>query len=374
MMIGSHDQQALRMLMLASVFGATFSISGTVGAHGTIVSPESRVWNCRQEGPEALQSEACKAAKAVSGTQQFYDWNGIRQGDAGGNHQNVVPNGQLCSGGDPNTFGGLDLARSDWPATSVNSGPQTFTWDNPATHDTAYYQYYITRSDYDVTQPLTWADLEQIAQTDPSPRESSPSHTINLPPRDGRHVIYSVWQRSDSPEAFYACVDVAFGGGNTDAGPDTGGRGNTGGGGGTGSGGDNSGGNTCIGVPNWENTSSYLGGDQVRFNDSRFEAKWWTSGENPSTTSSEWAVWIDQGDCADAGENTGGGGDTGGENACVGIPNWETASVYVGGDQVRYNDSRYVAKWWTSGENPSTASSEWAVWANEGSCAVSDGS
>jgi len=29
-----------------------------------------------------------------------------------------------------------------------------------------------------------------------------------LPVRSGRHVIYHVWQRDDSPEAFYACVDV----------------------------------------------------------------------------------------------------------------------------------------------------------------------
>ena len=34
-----------------------------------------------------------------------------------------------------------------------------------------------------------------------------------LPPRTGRHVIYHVWQRDDSPEAFYACVDVLLRGG-----------------------------------------------------------------------------------------------------------------------------------------------------------------
>ena len=32
--------------------------------------------------------------------------------------------------------------------------------------------------------------------------------TCPLPPRSGRHVIFHVWQRDDSPEAFYACVDV----------------------------------------------------------------------------------------------------------------------------------------------------------------------
>ena len=30
--------------------------------------------------------------------------------------------------------------------------------------------------------------------------------------KTGKHVIYNVWQRSDSQEAFYACIDVSFSG------------------------------------------------------------------------------------------------------------------------------------------------------------------
>lgn len=33
----------------------------------------------------------------------------------------------------------------------------------------------------------------------------------DVPARSGRHLIYSIWQRSDSPEAFYTCSDVVFG-------------------------------------------------------------------------------------------------------------------------------------------------------------------
>ncbi len=43
------------------------------------------------------------------------------------------------------------------------------------------------------------------------------SYVINatLPSgKSGRHLIYSIWQRSDSPEAFYSCSDVTFGGSN----------------------------------------------------------------------------------------------------------------------------------------------------------------
>jgi chitin-binding protein len=39
--------------------------------------------------------------------------------------------------------------------------------------------------------------------------------TGNLPSgKSGRHIIYTVWQRSDSAETFYSCSDVLFDGGS----------------------------------------------------------------------------------------------------------------------------------------------------------------
>ena len=39
-----------------------------------------------------------------------------------------------------------------------------------------------------------------------------------LPNKSGRHLLYKVWQRNDSPEAFYSCSDVVFGQGAQTAG------------------------------------------------------------------------------------------------------------------------------------------------------------
>ena len=182
-------------------------------AHGTITSPKSRIFTCYSENPENPVSNACKAMVASSGAQGLYDWMGVRQGAANDNHQSVVPNGQLCSGGDPATYGGLDLTRSDWVSETVSSGSYTFTWTNTAAHATLYYDYYITKNGYDPTLPLKWSDLELFCHTGlNTPAESSTSHTCTLPQRTGKQVVYSVWQRSDSPEAFYACVDFNFGG------------------------------------------------------------------------------------------------------------------------------------------------------------------
>ncbi|MEM1178499.1 MAG: lytic polysaccharide monooxygenase [Acidobacteriota bacterium] len=196
-------------------------------AHGTILEPQSRVYKCRfADNPENPQDPACAAAVEFAGDPQFlYDWSAIRQGDADGQHQQVVPDGQLCSGGDP-VFAGLDLPRDDWRATAIHAdadGTYEFIYRASAPHATQDMLFFVTPEGWDPTAPLAWGDLdfdptdsdidpfcelgsvplETLPQIGPAYRMRCP-----LPQRTGRHVIYQVWQRSDSPEAFYACVDV----------------------------------------------------------------------------------------------------------------------------------------------------------------------
>ena len=66
----------------------------------------------------------------------------------------------------------------------------------------------------------TWNDLEvkpichYIPDTAVSPLQSAGTKGFEdfscVVPDDkkGQHVIYAVWQRDDSPEAFYSCSDV----------------------------------------------------------------------------------------------------------------------------------------------------------------------
>ncbi len=180
-------------------------------AHGTVVDPPSRVWNCYQENPENPQSQPCIDAVASHGTQPLYDWNEINQAQAAGNHQNYVPDGNLASGGRPGKYGGMDQVRSDWVSTPVSPGPFKVIWSNSAPHATEYYEVYITKDSWDPSQPLTWSSLTLLVRTPQSPAANYVEIDVVLPEREGRHVIYSVWQRSDSPEAFYSTSDVDFG-------------------------------------------------------------------------------------------------------------------------------------------------------------------
>ncbi|MGC3004084.1 lytic polysaccharide monooxygenase, partial [Streptomyces sp. G35A] len=194
-------------------------------AHGSMGDPVSRVSQCFAEGPESPKSAACGAAVAAGGTQALYDWNGIRIGDAGGRHQELIPDGKLCSANNEQ-FKGLDLARADWPATSVSSGSHTFKYRVTAPHK-GTFTVYITKPGYDPSQPLAWDDLDLAnpvaTATDPAASGGFYTFGGTLPERSGKQLLYAVWQRSDSPEAFYSCSDVTFGGGSggASAGGDT---------------------------------------------------------------------------------------------------------------------------------------------------------
>jgi chitin-binding protein len=195
-------------------FALTAVAAASASAHGSMGDPVSRVSQCYAEGPESPRSHACRAAVAAGGTQALYDWNGIRIGDANGRHQALIPDGRLCSANN-DEFKGLDLARADWPATSVSSGSYTFRYRVTAPHKGAF-KVYLTKPGYDPTQPLAWDDLDLsnpvATATDPVAAGGFYTFSGTLPERSGRQLLYAVWQRSDSPEAFYSCSDVTFGG------------------------------------------------------------------------------------------------------------------------------------------------------------------
>lgn len=199
-----------------AVIGVTLS-AAPAHAHGTMSSPVSRSYVCYAEGPENPSSELCKAVVGAGGPQPMYDWNEVNIGDAAGRHRQLIPDGKLCSAG-RDKYRGLDLARADWPTTTLPAGAQTtFTFAATAPHRGAF-ELYITKDGYDPTKPLAWSDLESapfLTVTDPTLSGGAYVMSGAIPAnKRGRHLIYAIWQRSDSPEAFYSCSDVMIGAGS----------------------------------------------------------------------------------------------------------------------------------------------------------------
>lgn len=190
--------------------------SGAAAAHGSMSVPPSRVYHCAQGNIENPADPACRAHVQQFGTQAFYNWNGVNQANAAGNHRAVVPDGTLCAGNN-GMFRGLDAVR-DWKAHAIApdaNGRFQFEFRAPAAHATRDWIFYITRAGWDGSRALRWDDLDEFCRLGNVPLSPGNLYRMDcpLPQRAGRHVIYNVWQRSDSPEAFYTCVDVQFTGG-----------------------------------------------------------------------------------------------------------------------------------------------------------------
>ncbi|HSC69092.1 MAG TPA: lytic polysaccharide monooxygenase [Cellvibrio sp.] len=283
----------------------SFLAATQASAHGYISSPKSRVIQCKENGIESPTHPACIAAKAA-GNGGLYTPQEVAVGGVRDNHEYFIPDGRLCSANRANLFG-MDLARADWPATAVTAGPLQFTWTNTAAHKTMYFRYYITKQGYNHSQPLRWSDLELIHDSGKADQEQFSYHRVNMPARTGRHIVYSIWQRDwerDSAEGFYQCVDVDYGNGSSigsssrsslrsssatavtssavasSISPDT-----------------------CSSLPVWNAATAYTNPQQVKHNNKRYQANYWSQGNDPATNSGQYSYWLDLGSCVTSGSS-----------------------------------------------------------------------
>lgn len=227
-----NRRRRLALWLAAATVGAGTVViaADPAAAHGAMMVPGSRTYLCWKDGLNgtgAIQPKnpACAAAVAQSGTNSLYNWFAMLRSDGAGRTAGFIPDGKLCSGGATvYDFSGFDLNRSDWPLTHLTSGASMeFDYSNWAAHP-GTFSLYVTKDGFDPTRQFGWSDLEStpFLQVTNPPQIGSPGTndghyywTGRLPSgKSGRHIIYSVWSRSDSTETFYGCSDVMFDGGN----------------------------------------------------------------------------------------------------------------------------------------------------------------
>ncbi|CAG0935331.1 Chitin-binding protein CbpD [Thermoflexales bacterium] len=260
------SRQAGRVVLIFSLIVlVSVLLVNLVQAHGAMQTPLSRVYSCYLENPETPDTLPCRDAIASSGTQPLYDWNEVHLLNAGGNHRALIPDGKLCSAGLAK-YAAFDQPRTDWVTTVLPaSGSYTFLFAAAVPHNHGYFELYVTRDGYDPTQPLKWSDLEAapfLRFDEPPVVNGAYVMTGQLPQgKSGRQLIYTIWQRNDSQEAFYSCSDVWFGTAPTPtptAAPQ------------------------CT-VPAWGASVVYQGGSQVNHNGRWWQAKWSNAGTEPSS-------------------------------------------------------------------------------------------
>jgi predicted carbohydrate-binding protein with CBM5 and CBM33 domain len=235
MSLGRHTLRRLAVASATAV-GAALLIglpASPAAAHGGLTYPATRTYACYVNGVENgaggglnPTNAACKNLLAENGNYPFYNWFGNLLSNAAGQHRTVVPDGNLC--GPLATFSGARAARTDWPTTTLQAGSKiTMQYNAWARHPGTWSQY-VTKDGWNPNSPLKWSDLEAAPfneVTNPPLREGGPQGAeyywdATLPNKSGRHIIYSIWTRSDSPEAFYNCADVVFQGGTVNPNPD----------------------------------------------------------------------------------------------------------------------------------------------------------
>ncbi|WP_151192939.1 lytic polysaccharide monooxygenase [Cysteiniphilum sp. JM-1] len=244
-------------MKLRAIFSVSSLVlsSGAVFGHGALSFPDSRQWLCSGGATPNNGvwwnghngADVCSVDLHGEGINQVItDWSGVAQGAAAGWSNDPAylndPRSAhiaIMGGKDaPICSANLDKYRSlendQWTIdqggnrypVKLEAGENQFTYAVTAPHKTygkGYIDIYITRDDWQINKALTWNDLEEkpICHYVPNTNESalqSPglggfeSFSCTIPEsKAGQHIIYAVWQRDDSAEAFYSCSDVVVG-------------------------------------------------------------------------------------------------------------------------------------------------------------------
>lgn len=202
----------LTILALAILSGLLLPAALAHG-HGSMEFPPSRSFTCRFLASDQVMCQQAWDANP----QALYDWMEINLADAADNHQELIPDGQLCSAS-RQKYAAFDVPSAEWPTTVILPDTDerfTFTFNAWVPHSTLYYRLYLTRDGWDPSSPIGWDDLDLVYDSGPWAAVDPVILRPALPARTGRHLLYLVWQRDDSTEAFYSCSDVVFGSGTT---------------------------------------------------------------------------------------------------------------------------------------------------------------
>lgn len=186
--------------------------AGPAEAHGAPTDPASRAVACGPRGGHA-GSSVCAAAVTAGGATAFEEWDNLRVAGVAGRDRQKIPDGKLCSAG-LDTYKGLDLARDDWPATTLEAGASfTMTYASTIPHRGSF-SVYLTKDGYDPRAPLSWNDLESkpfLTVKDPVLRNGAYRFQGRLPAgRTGRQLLYTIWRNTGTPDTYYSCSDIVL--------------------------------------------------------------------------------------------------------------------------------------------------------------------
>ncbi|MFK0089242.1 N-acetylglucosamine-binding protein GbpA [Pseudomonas sp. NPDC090755] len=209
--------QGNRLLPLAISFCMAALGASQASAHGYIESPKSRSFMCSGGG-----GSLNKACGSVAYEPQSVEYTpGVAHHYPNGNYcagdftQCGPGDGTIAAGGISNFALLNEQSANRWQKNTIRPGMNDFTWHYTAGHASAYYQFYITKKDWNPNQPLTRDsfELKPLLNEDAGgvrpPSGSTTTHQVNIPSdRSGYHIVLGTWRVGDTAATFYQAVDV----------------------------------------------------------------------------------------------------------------------------------------------------------------------
>lgn len=218
----------LRNLSLLLAMGLPALAAQHASAHGYIESPKSRALLCTS-GAGNLNSNCGNVAYEPQSLEYSPSVNHHYHGAyCPGDFTQCGPADETIAAAGIAAFGQLnEQSATRWSKNPIKPGPTPFTWRYTAGHATAYYQFFITKKDWNPNKPLTRDSFEltpllyQDGQGVRPASQSTSTHMVNIPAdHSGYHVVLATWKIADTAATFYQVIDVNISGAANAATPD----------------------------------------------------------------------------------------------------------------------------------------------------------
>ncbi len=202
------------LVVLAALVASLLPWSGAAQAHGTIVNPASRAYQCWQSwGSQhmnpAMQQQDPQCWNAFqTNPDTMWNWMSALRDGLGAQFQAKTPDGQLCSNG--LTRNNSLNQPGNWRKTNVSRNFTVQLYDQ-ASHGADYFKVYVSKQGFNpATQSLGWGNLDYITQTGKYAPAQNISFNVNTSGYTGHHILFVIWQASHLDQAYMWCSDVNF--------------------------------------------------------------------------------------------------------------------------------------------------------------------
>ncbi|SCL49174.1 lytic polysaccharide monooxygenase auxiliary activity family 9 protein [Micromonospora yangpuensis] len=216
---GRRSRSAVRqpvraLVVVLAMLAGTLTFIGPAQAHGTIVGPATRAYQCwqtwgsRHMDPAMQQQDPMCYRAFQANPDTMWNWMSALRDGLGGQFQARTPDGQLCSNG---------LTRNDslnqpgaWKTSNLGRNFSIQLYDQ-ASHGADYFRVYVSKQGFNpATQRLGWGNLDFITQTGRYAPAQNISFNVSTSGYTGHHIVFVIWQASHADQAYMWCSDVNF--------------------------------------------------------------------------------------------------------------------------------------------------------------------